>query len=584
MNNNGEGRSEDLLSLLQAKDIFDDDFECTYSDSQEIFSSATEGKFSVLSQNVRSLGGKFDLLKEYIGQNAKSQITCILLQEVWSIGRQYDLPGYHPLEFNTRDKNSTLNSNCGGGVGIYIDNCLDYEILQFEEEFVEGVYESIWTKINFGGSNSKILGCVYRPNTTKGDIHKAISIHESIIQKLRNDKQFKNADLLIFSDFNADLLNYQNHTATAKYVDFQIGLGLLPLVTKPTRKYHNSATLIDHIFATKTSNTIKVGVLKDSDLSDHFGTAYVEDLQVVKNLNVPFLARKITESSTKKFINLANQVNWDIFEHETNNKVYYQGVLNKIDYLVDEAFPLQLVKPNKVKITPPWFCQGLAESSKRKRKLYAKYRKNPTLANEVLYKDYRSVFQRIHRKAKSDYYTKKFQEYSNNVKETWKIMKTAIGYSKNSKQKFPDYFFEEVQPESQSGAGREGAGGGLGPAHTPPPPPPEPPPVQQQTKKEKMSSKKLIAEGFNKFYSCVGSKLADKIKNQNSTNREDFNHKTFVKKSTNTFHFQEVSSEKILKIVNSLKNKSSSGSDNISNVLLKVISPYLIKTPLRIAK
>ena len=39
--------------------------------------------------------------------------------------------------------------------------------------------------------------------------------------------------------------------------------------------------------------------------------------------------------------------------------------------------------------------------------------------------------------------------------------------------------------ESQLGAGREGVGGGLGPAHTPPPPPPEPPPVQHQTKKEK---------------------------------------------------------------------------------------------------
>ena len=156
-------------------------------------------------------------------------------------------------------------------------------------------------------------------------------------------------------------------------------------------------------------------------------------------------------------------------------------------------------------------------------------------------------------------------------------MKTAIGYSKNSKQKFPDYFFEEVHPESQSGAGRNGAGGELGPAHTPPPPPPEPPPVQQQTKKEKISSKKSIAEGFNKFYSCVGSKLADKIKNQNSTNGADFNHKSFVKKSTNNFHFQEVSSEKILKIVNSLKNKSSSGTDNISNVLLKVIAPYLMK-------
>ena len=90
-----------------------------------------------------------------------------MLQEVWSVGRDYSLPGYHSLEYNTRDKNKTLNSNCGGGVGMYISNSLDYEILQFKNQFVEGVYESIWAKVHLGHGKTKILGCVYRPNTTK---------------------------------------------------------------------------------------------------------------------------------------------------------------------------------------------------------------------------------------------------------------------------------------------------------------------------------------------------------------------------------------------------------------------------------
>ena len=49
------------------------------------------------------------------------------------------------------------------------------------------------------------------------------------------------------------------------------------------RKYHNSASLIDHIFPNKTNNLISVGVLEDSDLSDHFDTAYTEDLQILEN-------------------------------------------------------------------------------------------------------------------------------------------------------------------------------------------------------------------------------------------------------------------------------------------------------------
>ena len=71
------------------------------------------------------------------------------------------------------------------------------------------------------------------------DIQRAISIHEAILQELRNDKNYKQSDILIFSDFNADLLNYDSHQATARYMDLQLGLGLLPLITKPTRKTTN---------------------------------------------------------------------------------------------------------------------------------------------------------------------------------------------------------------------------------------------------------------------------------------------------------------------------------------------------------
>ena len=148
MTNISGGQPADLTTILDTTNVFDDDFECQYPDIEYIFGQA-KGKFTVLSQNVRSLGGKFDLIKEYIGRQKETKITCIALQEIWSIGRNYDLPGYHPLEYNSRDKNKTLNSNCGGGVGLFISNSVDYEILEIKDGFVEGVYESIWAKLTF---------------------------------------------------------------------------------------------------------------------------------------------------------------------------------------------------------------------------------------------------------------------------------------------------------------------------------------------------------------------------------------------------------------------------------------------------
>ena len=49
------------------------------------------------------------------------------------------------------------------------------------------------------------------------------------------------------------------------------------MITKPTRIYHRSASLIDHIFTTTTENPVTVGVLT-SDISDHLATFFSEEV------------------------------------------------------------------------------------------------------------------------------------------------------------------------------------------------------------------------------------------------------------------------------------------------------------------
>ena len=573
MNNSLGEHSADLETILQTKDMLDDDFECQYLDVNDVHRMADDNNFLVLSQNIRSLGGKFDQFSEYVG-SFKRKITAVALQEVWSVGRIYDLPGYHQLEYNTRDKEKTLNSNCGGGVGIYINESLDYEILHFENQFLEGIYESLWAKVNFGHGKTKIIGSVYRPNSAKSNLPRAISIHESILKELKTNKVYKHADLLICSDFNIDLLNYDRHQPTADYVDFQLGLGLLPLITKPTRKYQDSATLIDHIFASRTNNNIKVGVLEDSDLSDHYGTVYMEDLQVPVKRTSSTLTRRITKSTTRHFIDLAKSVDWDIFETEEDDDKYYQDILDKIETLVDAAYPLKPSKNIKRRVLPPWMSGALLGSSKEKRKLYRKFKKNPTKTNEKVYREYCKVYQKTSRAAKCEYYEKKFDRYANNVKETWRILRAAIGHNKKVGANFPNYFYDTIKPKvtsTQSGGGPGvGGDGGCAAAHPPSPPPPEP----SAQNRVKVTDKKLIAEGFNKYFSTIGTNLAAKIKQQSQA---DFDHKSNVKSSDGVFKFQEVDTETIFRTIRSLKNQNSSGSNNISNILLKEIASYIIK-------
>ena len=89
-------------------------------------------------------------------------------------------------------------------------------------------------------------------------------------------------------------------------------------------------------------------------MSDHFGTAYLEDLQVVDREDISLPRRQITKAATKSFISHATAMDWDIFECEEDDQKYYHNVLHKIETIVDLAFPLKISKPKISKVTP-WF-------------------------------------------------------------------------------------------------------------------------------------------------------------------------------------------------------------------------------------
>ena len=121
--------------------------------------------FSVYSHNIRSLHGNHSNLLDTLSNCLPHKFSIVALQEVWSCHNIQDIPGYSKIEFNSRDKNTIPNPKCGGGVAFYIDNKFNYEILSFENQFKCGIYESIWTNVDFGGGKGKIIGNIYRPNT-----------------------------------------------------------------------------------------------------------------------------------------------------------------------------------------------------------------------------------------------------------------------------------------------------------------------------------------------------------------------------------------------------------------------------------
>ena len=269
------------------KELFHDNVHnCEYYEMSELKSTFIKSKdcFSTYSHNVRSLNAHWDDLLDLLNSAQPLKFSVIALQEIWSINKNFEIPGYSRFEFNTRDKNKRSNPNCGGGVGLFIDTKYkDYEILTDESIFIPHVYESIWIKIKIKNGKDKIIGNIYRPNSAPlANLVKSKEIHNSIIEKIKKDKNHSKCEIIIMSDFNLNMLNFEQHELTNLYINGLFSKSFLPLITLPTRVKHQSATLIDHIWTNKMCDNYDAGILIDS-LSDHFPVFYFESDKTKKN-------------------------------------------------------------------------------------------------------------------------------------------------------------------------------------------------------------------------------------------------------------------------------------------------------------
>ena len=159
---------------------------CQYFEPEDIHEIFNNNCFSLYSHNVRSLSGHFDDLRDSLYLMLPASFSVIALQELWSIKKSYDLTGYSELVYRTRDMNTDSNPNCGGGVGFYVSNSFEFQILEEESVFLSGIYESLWIKVKTDKNTFKIIGNVYRPNTAPtANIKQAIKVHSLIRSQIK---------------------------------------------------------------------------------------------------------------------------------------------------------------------------------------------------------------------------------------------------------------------------------------------------------------------------------------------------------------------------------------------------------------
>ena len=110
-------------------------------------------------------------------------------------------------------------------------------------------------------------------------------------------------------------------------------------------------------------------------------------------------------------------------------------------------FPLLETEVKSKDIRTLWMSKNMRKSSKQKQKFYIKFIKSKNPEDELIYKNYESLVEKLRKKSKQIYYSNLLEKrkWQNDAKQRWQILKEITGKVQKKNQSLP------TTPETENG-------------------------------------------------------------------------------------------------------------------------------------
>ena len=414
-------------------------------------------------------------------------------------------------------------------MGILISSDLKYRH-RTDLDSTDDLFEHITVELK-GDKKPILLTSCYRPPNT--NIETFLEAYNELMDKCKdkgNDNPF-----IIGLDHNLDLLKSNEHNSTQSFLENNLQKQLLPCISKPTRLTHTSATLIDNIFCgEELFRNCKSYILTD-DISDHLPclTIYY-DFFPTKQTEQVIYKRNLCEKNINLIINELETVEWNKELNKSTCSKQFDRLHEILKQSLDKHAPEKPKKEKRVRNPEPWLTKGLQKCQQKQKLLYRKTLKIKgnivTTDNVDKYKKYRSTLQKCKRAAKQKYYFTQCSDLKNNMKKLWDLINKMIS-KKTNKMHVTDCLTKENL---------------------------------------KITNSQEISNEFGKYFASVGKDYANKIE-ASKTSIENYTNK--IPMQNKTLFMYPTSVTEIETLIRELPNKTSSGYDDISNNLLKKLSP-----------
>ena len=207
----------------------------------------------------------------------------------------------------------------------------------------------------------------------------------------------------------------------------------------------------------------------------------------------------------------------------------------RLKHDIDHFTPLKTYCINSKKARrEPWLSAGIQISIRKSKKLYCStLHKDATDADHAKYKAYATLLQHLKRHSKRMYYCEKCTSFRNNTQKLWGII-NDISAKQNDKSSLIDCL--RISNVLEYDANK-------------------------------------ITNKFGEYFASVGKSYSDKVANQ--VHHWKYNCDK-IERNTRTLFMNPWTELELQKLIKNLPLKTSSGHDNISNVLLKSIGDYFV--------
>ena len=513
------------LDVLKFTDDYGDT--CNYLEIDDLTELRTNDlDLCVIQLNIRGLIGKqFDLLK--LLSQVKKRVDVVILEETWLTNESMSrlkTPGYNFV-------GKIRPNRKGGGVGFLLHESIKYkERNDLTREL--NSFENFTVELCMKGQNT-LASALYRPPNSNQKIF--LKEFPSFIKSLQRVSK----NVIVGLDHNVDFLKSEQHEPSQQFIETILDNKLIPLITRPTRITKNSATLIDNILISNHLYSLQRSAVLIHDISDHLPCiAIIDNMKASRKKPVTVHNRHLNPKNILKIKEKLHSVEWKTVLPVNDANLAFDIFQRNFMEILDSVAPVKkrTISP-KIYYKEKWLSKGIENSTRQVLKLYKEHLAQKTHETECKYKTYRNLLRKIKRQAKSAYYNEQCRSLKQNSKKLWQLINDVTNRT-NDKSSIIEYI---------------------------------------KVDNIRYLKGKPISNKLADYFSTIGHKLAKKI----VKGQHDIDHfLSKIESNKKSIFITPCDNAELSKLIDSLPNKNSSGSDGISNNLVKELKLVLLD-PLR---